>query len=48
MAACCQQPENLKALPQTRTDLIIRVCAVCGRRHFEVTMEPGRIGLKTT
>jgi len=42
---CCKQLENL--LPhQERPDLIINVCKVCGCRHFELTIDPGKIGLR--
>jgi hypothetical protein len=44
--ACCQNEANLVAQPQTRPDLVVRICDVCGRRHFEATVDPGRLGLR--
>jgi len=42
---CCKQPENL--VPhQERPDLLINKCKVCGCRHFELTADPGRLGLR--
>ena len=38
---CCLEDANLEEQDSERDDLTIRVCAVCGRRHFEVVAEPG-------
>jgi hypothetical protein len=43
---CCQNPENLEVQPSEKPELIIRKCSVCGCRHFELSMDPGIIGLK--
>jgi len=41
---CCKQPENL--VPhQDRPELLVNVCKVCGCRHFELTLEPGVLGV---
>lgn len=29
--------------PDARPDLQVRICRVCGRRHFELTVDPGVI-----
>jgi hypothetical protein len=42
---CCKQPHNLIAKKE-RQDLVIRVCSVCGRRHFELTVDPIKLGIK--
>jgi hypothetical protein len=42
---CCRKEENLVA-HQERPDLIIRRCKVCGCRHFELSVDVGRLGLK--
>lgn len=42
---CCKNPLNLKK-HQERPDLVIRKCMLCGCRHFELTMDPGKIGFK--
>lgn len=43
---CCQKEENLELQPKDKADLIIWKCKICGCRHFELTIDPGRIGLK--
>ena len=43
---CCKDPANLGAPLQERLDLEVRICQVCGCRHFELTVDPGRIGLR--
>jgi hypothetical protein len=48
MEPCCQDLEN-RTEPEPvdeRPDLTITRCKVCGRRHFELTVDPGEIGLK--
>ena len=42
---CCQQQENLEVAEQ-RDNLIIRQCKVCLCRHFELSVDPGIIGLQ--
>lgn len=42
---CCKNPLNLAPF-QVRKDLVIRRCNLCGCRHFELTIEPGQLGLK--
>jgi hypothetical protein len=43
---CCLVAENLKLQSsshpdvQNRKDLVLRICEVCGRRHFEATLDP--------
>jgi len=44
--ACCEKPENRSEPEQVKDDLIISRCRVCGRRHFELTVDPGELGLK--
>lgn len=41
---CCEKPENLDE-HRVRPDLIVRVCRVCKCRHFELTMDVGRLGV---
>jgi hypothetical protein len=45
IAECCKIPENLVLQPTDRAELQIRICKECGRRHFELTVEPGEIGI---
>lgn len=41
MNPCCEKDENLSdPQPVEGNDATIRVCKVCGRRHFEVTLDP--------
>lgn len=42
---CCAAATNLMAFPSGQPDLILRVCQVCGRRHFELTVDPGQFGI---
>lgn len=46
MNECCEQPKNLEEKDSGRPDLILRVCAVCGNRHFELQVDPGSLGLR--
>jgi hypothetical protein len=45
---CCQDPANLSApiRDPEGPGLEIRVCRVCACRHYELTLEPGVIGLR--
>jgi len=47
---CCRREENMKMQDPDimRPDLKLEICAVCGRRHFELSVDPGVIGVKTT
>lgn len=47
---CCQTPGNVPVVPdhpdaQPTRGLVVRVCRVCQARHFELTLEPGRLGI---
>lgn len=42
---CCRKGENL-VWTQMKTDLGFNRCTVCGSRHFELTVDPGRLGIK--
>jgi hypothetical protein len=48
MNACCEQPENRSEREQVegKADLTVTRCTICGRRHFEITVDPGQVGLK--
>lgn len=48
VADCCAEEANLEEQPDGRSDVTIRVCRVCGRRHFEVTVDPAVIGVEVT
>jgi len=42
---CCRTAGNVLVAPghpDARTDLMIRVCVVCARRHVVLTADPGR------
>ena len=45
---CCEKPENRTAPEPAaeRPDLTVAYCIVCGRRHFELTVDPAKIGVK--
>jgi hypothetical protein len=49
--ACCEKPENLELRPPPEPapeGLEMRVCRECGNRHFELTVDPIKLGLKFT
>jgi len=48
---CCKDPANREDGPGPRggevaEGLSVTHCQVCGRRHFELTVDPGQLGLK--
>jgi hypothetical protein len=43
---CCAKKENLVEQPTGRADLTVKVCEKCGRRHFEVAVDPGDMRAK--
>lgn len=53
---CCQNQRNLKARVHYTNrfgwlkfwkspDLVVNTCVVCGCRHFELTINPGVLGV---
>lgn len=47
--SCCQRMVNLELRPEhpdARPGLSVRVCRVCGCRHFDLAAEPGSFGLR--
>ena len=46
MQPCCANPDNLSDPKEEREDLVIRVCSVCGRRHFELTVDPLKLTVR--
>lgn len=42
--ACCAVEANL-VVAETRHQVVVRKCSVCGSRHIEVTLEPGEFGI---
>lgn len=42
---CCQDPANLEEQESGKPDLTLRVCRMCGCRHFELTVDPGKFGV---
>jgi hypothetical protein len=46
MEPCCAKPENLEEKPNTRPDIILKVCKVCGRKHYEFNVDTIQLGLK--
>lgn len=45
MNECCKNPENLVS-HQERPDLLIKKCRVCGCRHYELSVDPGKLDAK--
>ena len=46
MNECCRDEKNLSETVQERKDLVYRRCGVCGCRHFELTVDPGELGVQ--
>jgi hypothetical protein len=42
---CCKDTDNLE-LTRLNQDEVVNVCKVCGCRHFELTVDPIRLGIK--
>ena len=45
MKPCCRDLGE-RVETQVRPDMVVSVCQVCGLRHFELTVDPGSLGLK--
>lgn len=45
MRECCKNSNNLH-VTEEKSDMTVRRCSVCNRRHFEVIVDPGKIGLQ--
>ncbi len=43
---CCKDELNLELQPSDDPSRSVRVCKECGRRHFRMTLDPGKIGGK--
>lgn len=43
---CCQPAAGNLRVTEKRADLTVNTCQVCGSRHFRLTVDPGRLGLK--
>lgn len=46
MNECCQKSDNLEKQPSDKPELRILKCKICGCRHFELSVDPGIIGLE--
>jgi hypothetical protein len=44
--SCCQAVENRDIRDSERPGLALEVCRVCGCRHFELSLDPGVLGLQ--
>jgi len=45
---CCKNPLNLvkQDVDVSKPGLVIHVCKICTCRHFELTVDPGKIGIR--
>ena len=43
---CLANPDDLEEVEDDRPGVTVRVCSVCGRRHFEVVAEPLTVGVR--
>ena len=44
--ACCADLDNRETLESGQADLELTRCTVCHRRHRELSVDPGQIGLR--
>ena len=44
--SCCKVESNLIEQESGKEDLVLLICKICNRRHFELTIDPGHIGVK--
>lgn len=44
--ACCQDTANRGPTEQVSPELSFTRCGVCGRRHFELELDPGALGVE--
>ena len=42
---CCQDQSNL-IVETHKDDLLVKQCVVCKRHHYELTVDPGKLGIK--
>lgn len=42
---CCRMPFNIEQVDDPRPDVLIERCTKCGRRHYILKADPGRIGV---
>lgn len=43
MNECCQDERNLVVTERLEMDLVVRVCSVCHKRHFEFFADIGEV-----
>lgn len=44
MKECCQSAVNRVEIRTEREDVTIHQCVACGRKHYRLRVEPGRLG----
>jgi len=42
MEECCSKESNL-SINDAPEGIVVKICGVCGRRHFEVELDKGEI-----
>ena len=42
---CCNDVKNMEIFPSERPDVIHKVCKICKCNHYELTVDPGEIGV---
>jgi hypothetical protein len=45
MNVCCSDPMN-RVAGEGNESLTVSVCKVCARRHFELSVEPAKVGVR--
>lgn len=47
MKICCTLPTNIEVATPA-PDMVIKTCKVCNSKQYELTLDPGMIGVVTT
>jgi hypothetical protein len=45
MKPCCEDLTKREVVPSDQPDVTITRCTVCGCRHFELSVDPGALGV---
>ena len=45
MHPCCEKPENRETIEQ-KGDITVQKCKVCDRKHYELSVDPGVVGIE--
>lgn len=46
MRSCCKEQENREKPVRLSKDLSVSLCRACGAKHYEMEVEPLRVGVE--